>query len=734
LLPPKTATQIKIFKKFQKIHVTNRVLADYLMKTQNNEVVLYALVIPKQQIKRKGEFVMKKVISLFLALIMILSIGTVGVSAADYVWIYTSRKCAKIDNYLYFPVYYDNGSYYACYGDEEAKVKITIPFFYDPEVLKPVEVTPSELLYGMNFTSEISEVGVYTDASDQGVEITYPYFYADITFDGDTKINKGEVLFNVKMEVIGNLGDYNDFFDHFYLIEDLEQEKLTCCKWQVVDGNGNVVYDISSQIWQNLPMDGNNPDTSYILEGYEPFIPPVEEGKLTADTKFESGETYYINNYEDFKIFIDLINAGQTGKGSTFELTSDIIINHGTFSLDENNEPLYVGYPITANTILTECESGSDFRGTLDGKNHSIMGYYSTTSGIFDLVYGGKVKNLCIKNSLFDLRGSSVESAGSVAAKADNVAEFRNVIFNGIIISDGTHTGGIVGIGSSSKVLFYNCRNRGTVIGDDCCGGIIGTAIRYTLSECVNNGTVISTGDYVGGIISTITQFGNVIRCANAGTVKSTGNYVGGLAGDILMDNNSVEDCYHTGSVSGNDFVGGLGGNFYSVGDNLVDLWAEYNSVIEERLWYGEMLQELYGGDAWIEVWPPVWADDYYMELFDREMAIYDEIRANKPEDNFTSSYSAGAVAANTVLPVIGIPISCKNTGGVDALWSTVQMPSGIPVATVAIDGAANAAHLAAEILALSDDTLYDKLAALRESGREKVLEKNKAIEAQFNA
>ena len=98
------------------------------------------------------------------------------------------------------------------------------------------------------------------------------------------------------------------------------------------------------------------------------------------------------------------------------------------------------------------------------------------------------------------------------------------------------------------------------------------------------------------------------------------------------------------------------------------------------------------------------------------------------------AAHLAGAVAANTVLPVIGIPISCKNTGGVDALWSTVQMPSGIPVATVAIDGAANAAHLAAEILALSDDTLYDKLAALRESGREKVLEKNKAIEAMFNA
>ena len=97
------------------------------------------------------------------------------------------------------------------------------------------------------------------------------------------------------------------------------------------------------------------------------------------------------------------------------------------------------------------------------------------------------------------------------------------------------------------------------------------------------------------------------------------------------------------------------------------------------------------------------------------------------------AAHLAGAVAANTTLPVIGIPISCKNTGGMDALLATVQMPSGIPVATVAIDGAANAAHLAAEILALSDESLREKLIATRAAGSAKVLEKNAAIEAQFN-
>ncbi len=97
------------------------------------------------------------------------------------------------------------------------------------------------------------------------------------------------------------------------------------------------------------------------------------------------------------------------------------------------------------------------------------------------------------------------------------------------------------------------------------------------------------------------------------------------------------------------------------------------------------------------------------------------------------AAHLAGAVAANTTLPVIGIPISCKNTGGVDALWSTVQMPSGIPVATVAIDGAANAAYLAAQILALSDEALSERIEAARAKAAAAVLEKNRAVEEKYN-
>ncbi len=97
------------------------------------------------------------------------------------------------------------------------------------------------------------------------------------------------------------------------------------------------------------------------------------------------------------------------------------------------------------------------------------------------------------------------------------------------------------------------------------------------------------------------------------------------------------------------------------------------------------------------------------------------------------AAHLAGAVAANTTLPVIGIPIQSKNLGGMDALLSTVMMPSGIPVATVAIDGATNAALLAIQILAVEDAELAEKLDAARRAGAEKVLKKNADICAAYN-
>ena len=97
------------------------------------------------------------------------------------------------------------------------------------------------------------------------------------------------------------------------------------------------------------------------------------------------------------------------------------------------------------------------------------------------------------------------------------------------------------------------------------------------------------------------------------------------------------------------------------------------------------------------------------------------------------AAHLAGAIAANTVLPVIGIPIKSAGLGGMDALLSTVQMPSGIPVATVAIDGGTNAAILAIEMLALTDTDLHDKLVQYREKNKSTVLQKNADIEAKYN-
>ena len=97
------------------------------------------------------------------------------------------------------------------------------------------------------------------------------------------------------------------------------------------------------------------------------------------------------------------------------------------------------------------------------------------------------------------------------------------------------------------------------------------------------------------------------------------------------------------------------------------------------------------------------------------------------------AAHLAGAIAANTTIPVIGIPIKSSTLDGLDALLSTVQMPGGIPVATVAIDGAQNAALLAAQILSVSDEDLAKRLDAQRKAAMEAVLEKDKKVAEKYN-
>lgn len=96
------------------------------------------------------------------------------------------------------------------------------------------------------------------------------------------------------------------------------------------------------------------------------------------------------------------------------------------------------------------------------------------------------------------------------------------------------------------------------------------------------------------------------------------------------------------------------------------------------------------------------------------------------------AAHLAGAIAANTTLPVIGIPIKASVLDGMDALLSTVQMPAGIPVATVAIDGAENAALLAIQILAVEDNVLAEKLQTARDNKKVAILEKDKEINQRY--
>ena len=238
---------------------------------------------------------MKKVLSLVLALIMILSVGTIGVSAyesSDYMWVSTSRYGAKIDDYLYFPVFYDNDQGYARYVDENSKTKITFPFFYDPEILKPIDVTPSELLYDMNFTGEISAIDVYTYIGKSGKEISYPYFYVEITFNGGAEIGKDDILFNVKLELIGeatpNNGGY--IFDSYFIVEDLENSVRTCAKWEITADDGNII-DLSSQIQHNYRLYPDDTDDNLTLNSYVPFIPPVD-CDITEVTYIQQEDTH----------------------------------------------------------------------------------------------------------------------------------------------------------------------------------------------------------------------------------------------------------------------------------------------------------------------------------------------------------------------------------------------------------------------------------------------------------
>ena len=556
------------------------------------------------------------------------------VSTTDYMWISTSHYGAKVDNYLYFPVFYDDDQGYARYVDENSKTKITFPFFYDPEFLKPVDVTPSELIYGMNFTGEISVIDVYTYIGKYGQEIPYPYFYVEITFDGGAEIENGDILFNVKLELIGenasNEGGY--IFDSYFIVEDLENSVRTCAKWEITDGNG-IATDLSSAIQHNYrPYPGETED--YLtLKGYEPFIPPVEEGKLTADTKFESGETYYINNYSDLKTLAYLVNEkGESTAGVTFVQTADIVANSGTFSLDENNAPLYNG----SSDLPEAFTSIENFSGIFDGQNYTISGLY-LNAGLFENCEGAEIKNIYIENSLVLNESDTLTALGTVSSVfADSTLTGCSV--DAIVIGKGANVGGALGNVTGSTVKY--CRNLGNVFGGTNVGGMAGSFEACTVSACYNAGSIYGE-DYVGGFAGGITDCDYVGNSYNTGKVEvsTTSGYAGGFVGYLIpktVRDYSLSKLYTVGEVSGRcvgNFCGAFAGSLYNIFD-MEDCYFIGDSV--EEFDSSEMVSviwEMYQKDHSI-VYPP---GTLYpaVELY---LDVYPTTEANLKNNKYISS------------------------------------------------------------------------------------------------
>ena len=599
---------------------------------------------------------MKKVLSVLLAVVMILSIGVIGASAADYsITVAPTLQHVRKGNLAYYPIKFDldGNSLPKDYvelckliGIDAASTHIRLGYTYAKDTLELINVLPSKGLYNLDGSVKIVEQGVSQENPEEN------YFIVEIDFT-DAQGLIDEYLFNLQFEVLKEEFFYPDapniartLVDTYPVYADYENLVFKDCLWEVTDSKGNI-HDLSDKISTfYITMDDGFFDSDYndlLITDYEPFIPYTEE--LTPGMMRPNGK-YSIRTAEELLILMDLIRMGQASKNVTIELENDIVINHGTFSVDENNIPLYVGKPITEGTKIIRTKTSGVFSGTFEGNHHTISGIYSEGSGLFDVINGSsKIQNLCIKNSVFDFRGSSSKSAGAFCSTLEDYSRVYEVVFDGIIINDGANTGGIAGevLGEAD---FVGCRNFGKVIGADYCGGIVG---KFSGSGdmfcCRNNGSVESTGDYVGGIVASVTSDVYLSKCSNPGTVKSTGNYVGGIVGDLTLDSNTMKYCCHTGTVSGNDYVGGLAGKFYTPGDNLEEAFMQFHQI-ESQI---DMYEKLFvGGDGIItHEYPPTWAvENDLVYLFEEREQCLDYISTANTR-NLLCSYSAGDVTAN---------------------------------------------------------------------------------------
>ena len=345
---------------------------------------------------------MKKGLSMILALVMILSIGTVGASAINTISVSGKPYHVREGNFAYFPLTYDCDIPYGSYADwdEKSETKVVFPYGYASDILKPVDVIPSELLYNMGGTVEIIKDDTFVFPNGT---TTRQYIYVEVNFKGFEGIEDGAVLFNVKFEVIkedffvdGYLRD--DIFDSFYIVDSGNISDFTFCDWKIQKSDGTQ-KDISKNMEPSLYATFEGVYEDLLIKDYKPFIPHIEilqnetaEFTFTADevktcifTPKQSGN-YKITVTSDSKAAVKIEVYSQTASGRLldegFVLTTDEKFYYGInlkqlmSGLDtEREEFMYMNAKASRAIVLKLSDVSSIVRDAFSGFN-SLADYF----------------------------------------------------------------------------------------------------------------------------------------------------------------------------------------------------------------------------------------------------------------------------------------------------------------------------------------------------------------------
>ena len=279
---------------------------------------------------------MKKVLSLVLALVMILSIGTVGASAAEYrITVAPTVKHVRQDDIAYYPVKFDvskiNGTYAELCesnGFAVGTTHIELGYSYRSDTLSFIDAIPEEALYNLGGTVKVTEHG--TDDSE------FNYFFIEIDFSGSEGL-ANEYFFNLKFEVlqekfINSLGVSRTLIYDYPIYADYENMIVEELVWEVTDSNGTV-HDLSSKIDLSYASFGDG-YTSYdqlLIKDYEPFIPPVEED--VPPSKFD-----------DISVDADVFHA-RIGEYAYFPLAYDCDTAYKYYVGSDENSKTKIVFP-----------------------------------------------------------------------------------------------------------------------------------------------------------------------------------------------------------------------------------------------------------------------------------------------------------------------------------------------------------------------------------------------------